>query len=88
MERPLEIAEKKYNYEVFMRRIVGQELYYHLDKEKTLLENLKGKILLEFPEFIVTTPEKAQVWSSSSSFRDSNSFLVFQRPGNCPPRLR
>ncbi|CAG5103800.1 Oidioi.mRNA.OKI2018_I69.chr1.g942.t1.cds [Oikopleura dioica] len=60
MERPLEMAEKKYNYEVFMRRIVGQELYYHLDKEKTLLENLKGKILLEFPEFIVTTTEKAQ----------------------------
>ena len=61
MEKPLEMDKKKYSYEVFMKRIVGQELYYQLDKEKTVIENLKGKILLEFPEFIIATNETAQV---------------------------
>ena len=68
MEKPLEMDKKKYSYEIFMKRIVGQELYYQLDKEKTVLENLKGKILLEFPEFIIATNETAQVKLNKRSF--------------------
>lgn len=67
MEKPLEMDKKKYSYEIFMKRIVGQELYYQLDKEKTVLENLKGKILLEFPEFIVATNETAQYYKEKST---------------------
>lgn len=70
MEKPLEMDKKKYSYEIFMKRIVGQELYYQLDKEKTVLENLKGKILLEFPEFIIATNETAQVKFNKQSFSD------------------
>jgi len=68
MEKPLEMNKKKYSYEIFMKRIVGQELYYQLDKEKTVLENLKGKILLEFPEFIIATNETAQYYKEKSTF--------------------
>lgn len=67
MEKPLEMDKKKYSYEVFMKRIVGQELYYQLDKEKTVIENLKGKILLEFPEFIIATNETAQYYNQKST---------------------
>lgn len=75
MEKPLEMDKKKYSYEIFMKRIVGQELYYQLDKEKTVLENLKGKILLEFPEFIIATNETAQVKFKKISVSDCISVL-------------
>ena len=49
----------KYCYEVFMKRVQGPDRYYHIDKDKSVRDNLNGKVIIEFPEFIVTTADLA-----------------------------
>ena len=56
MNLPLD-GLKKYDYEVFMKRVHGPEKYYHLDKDKSVRENLVGKVILEYPEFLVVTTD-------------------------------
>ena len=43
-----------------MKRISGSEAYYLFDNAKSLRENLHGRAIVEYPEFILVPPQQWQ----------------------------
>ena len=40
----------------------GTEQYYHIDKDKSIRENLNGKVIVEFPDFLIVPEESGNYY--------------------------
>ena len=90
MDTPVEKSNQKYRYEIFMKRTHGPEKYYQIDREKSIRENLVGKVIIEFPEFILTPTDLAtpffQKETQEVDFKKGQKamrppFITASRPG-------
>jgi len=78
---PIELGMCKYSYDVFMKRVQGPEKYYHIDRDKSIRENLNGRVIVEYPEFIIAQPEHA-----SDFFEKLTNQVDYKRGQKAPVR--
>jgi len=78
---PIELGMRRYSYDVFMKRVQGPETYYHIDRDKSVRENLMGKVIVEYPEFIVAHPAVSHEY-----FEKQTSAVDYRRGQKAPTR--